>query len=926
MRPPHSPPMEATPSAVRLQDSKQISLPSIISALAKRTLPIGPAAPPAPSPSGQIAASKASTSPLAPVRSGTKKVERAALIKALAQSTTPVPTSAAGTAPLPSSVSTPIRAPSPDAVSANGAPASIHEAKTAPVPYVLKELTAKTVPMRRAPVVPAVGNPGVTEPLPSRSAFRPTAAIGVLSSITKRLSKRLGRTSRDETPEIPADVSTPETASEMPALTPEESTAAAGEETPRKSSRRLMPFLLLVAAVTAAAAAYYVWSPYHAAALLRNALNDGDAADLEKAVDFPSVRNSLKAQIRNQLAASGKGVQSGSPAGSAFSDVLSMIDSSIDLYLTPEGLSSLVKKSAPPGTPQGAQTISADTAATILLEFNNRPVQQEGLAGVNDFVVDLDTALLHFQFDGLGWKLKRIDVRPDAQASILGTPATTPTLISPVIDTYLQRGESLAGKGDWDGAIALFSQVLAIDPHSSAAYADRASARRAKGDLDGALKDYTQALTIDPGMASVYNDRGSVKAAKNDSDGAMADFTEAIRLDPVLAPAYDSRGNIRLAKSDLDGAIVDYTHAIALDPNLASAYSDRAYARQANGNLDGAISDYTQALTLNPQKAVDYYNRGLARQAQGSIETAILDFDRAITLNPKLTAAYFSRGVARNANHDVDGAISDYTQALTLDPTIALAYSNRGLARQGKGNLDGALADFNQALALDPKIAMAYYERGVIKEQRNDLDGAIADTSQALDLDPKNALAYYNRGFAKLTKGNLDGALADLKEFCEIAPTDHFADHARLYLWLIAKAQNAKGDPDQELSDALQNGWNSSGDDMATKTAAFLLGRLSEPDFLTSASSTDAKTDQSQQCEAWYFVGMKRLLMGDKKGAIDAFHRCVATGQTDYCEYILARAELQALEQPAVAIPVARPVAVPTNPVALPVTPPVLRP
>jgi lipoprotein NlpI len=233
---------------------------------------------------------------------------------------------------------------------------------------------------------------------------------------------------------------------------------------------------------------------------------------------------------------------------------------------------------------------------------------------------------------------------------------------------------------------------------------------------------------------------------------------------------------------------------------------------------------------------------------------------------------------------------------VTLNPKIAFAYCNRGLARQAKGDLDGAIADYTQALAVDPKIAIAYYNRGLIKVQKNDLDGAIADSSQALDLDPKNAQAYYTRGFAKLAKGNLEGALADLKQFCDLAPKDHNADHARLYLWLISKAQNPKIDADQELSDSLENSWNSSPDDLTSKTAAFLLGRINEADYLAAAASSDAKTDQGRHCEAWYFAGMKRLLMGDKKTAIDAFHQCLATGQKDYCEYILAQAELQALE------------------------------
>jgi len=112
----------------------------------------------------------------------------------------------------------------------------------------------------------------------------------------------------------------------------------------------------------------------------------------------------------------------------------------------------------------------------------------------------------------------------------------------------------------------------------------------------------------------------------------------------------------------------------------------------------------------------------------------------------------------------------------------------------------------------------------LIETEKNNLDGAIADSSQAIGLDPKNAQAYYTRGFAKLSKGNLDGALDDLKQFCTLAPRDHDADHARLYLWLIGKAQNAKTDGDQELSDALENSWNSPPDDLITKTRHFFWG------------------------------------------------------------------------------------------------------
>lgn len=723
-----------------------------------------------------------------------------------------------------------------------------------------------------------------------------------------------------ETTKIPP----PKSAKDETSITPGTVETPAADETveeslPATPPRRLLPLLIGASAVLALLTAYYVWSPYHSVASLKTAMNNGDPAELEAAIDFPSVRDSLKAQIQDQLQQL-QATRRDPSVAPAMLTVLSMLDQSVDNYVTPDGISGLIQKSNPSSSSGPTQAITPDEAGMILQALTSQPVNNEGLAGLDDFVLDRDAAQFHLQFQGLGWKLKSVDLRPDLWQP---TPSDSAgLLLTPVVDTFLNHGDAQYKKGDWHGAIADFSQVLAIDPQSAAAYNERGAARAAKGDLDGAIKDYTQAVTINPELAAAFEGRGNAKTARNDLDGAIADYTQAIRLDPSLAIALDSRGNAKTAKDDLDGAIADFTQAISIDPNLASAYSDRGFARQANGNLDGAINDYTQALALKPKTASAYYNRGLARLSQGSLDAAIVDFDHALAFDPKIAEAYYYRGNAKNANHDLDGAIADYTQALSLNSKTgiaSLAYCNRGLVHQAKGELDDAVADYTQALALDPKMAIAYYNRGFIKAQKNDLDGAIADSTQALYLDPKISQAYYNRGFAKLIKGNLDGAFADLKEFCDSSPKETDADNARVYLWLIDKAQNAKTDADQELSTALQETWNSAPEDPVSKTASFLLGSISEDDYLGSAVSTDPKTLQGLQCQTWYFAGMKRLLGGDKTAAIDHFRKCVATGQINRSEYALAQAELQILAPvPPVAAPANATVSAPASSVSAP--------
>lgn len=896
------------------KDSGKVSLSPVVEALSKKTILMGPTAPTVPtSSSGRTGYSTMTTSPMS-------KTPPTPPSKNLTQTGGKIGT--AQTAPLPTKSIKPmakIPLPSPPRTThvrdpGEGITAHPTQEKQ-PRQSLLQSLTAKTVPMRTnaAPPLPAApsGTIPVTAPLPSRSTMKvpePTRPPSVVDDITKKLGKTvkpdagpktdaasksnaastkpaeevetvkisLKKISRDEKP---AETKTPETKKEP-----------AEEKVKAPRTRRLIsPVYILLPLL--ALIIYYIWSPYHTAAQLQTALTDGDSKELATVIDFDAVQNSLKDQIKTQLATTPPGATE-----SAMSDARDMLNKSIDLFVTPAGISGLVSKSGKFTEQDLAQTVSFSTASKIFAGFNS-PVKKTGFSGLTSFAVERDATKLGLGLKGANWHVKSIELHPDLLKDASSNDASP--FLTPVVDTYMERGDALMKKGDTastNAAIAAYTEVLGIAPKSSVAYNARGVARQARNDLDGAMKDYSQALSIDPQLAVAYEGRGNVKTAKNDLDGAVADYTKALSIDPTLAPAYDGRGNAKTAKDELEGAIADYTLAIKYDPTYASAFSDRGFARQANGNLDGAIEDYTTALKLKPKTAVAYYNRGLARQSQGNLEAAIVDYDRALAFDPKIAGAYYNRGNAKSATHDVDGAIADFTQAIALNPKIALAYCNRGVARQAKGDLDGAIADYTQALAIDPKIAIAYYNRGRIKQIKNDPDGAIADSSQAIDLDPKNPQAYFNRGFAKFSKGNLDGAQDDLKQFVDGSPHDTNADHARLYLWLIGKAQGTKPDADIALSDALENSWNAAPDDFTTKTANYLLGKLSEADYLAAAASPDAKKDADQHCEAYYFAGIKRIFMGDKVTATDYFHKSIATGLTDSPEYLLSQTEIRVLE------------------------------
>ncbi|MDD2923302.1 MAG: tetratricopeptide repeat protein, partial [Anaerolineales bacterium] len=88
-----------------------------------------------------------------------------------------------------------------------------------------------------------------------------------------------------------------------------------------------------------------------------------------------------------------------------------------------------------------------------------------------------------------------------------------------------QRGYAYIELGEYDKAIADYTEVIRIDPKAAYAYSQRAVAYRDLGEYDKSVANYTEAIRLDPEYAYAYSGRGFAYYKLGEDEKAIADYT-----------------------------------------------------------------------------------------------------------------------------------------------------------------------------------------------------------------------------------------------------------------------------------------------------------------------------------------------------------------------------------------------------------------
>ncbi|MEG3986131.1 tetratricopeptide repeat protein [Microcoleus sp. S28C3] len=229
-----------------------------------------------------------------------------------------------------------------------------------------------------------------------------------------------------------------------------------------------------------------------------------------------------------------------------------------------------------------------------------------------------------------------------------------------VLEDLLRQAEHLMETGDKEEAIALYEQIISLDPNCVQARINFGFLQQEKGELDAAIPHYREALAIDPNIPQTAYNLAKIFEEQGQVEEAIAHYEQALVAEPNFVPALINLAVALQEKGELARAIELYWRALEIHPHSWEAYNNLATVLQEQGNLEDALEYYHKALELLPDFVEAINNLGRTFLEKGAVEDAIACYRRAIHLSPNHASAHLNLSLALLLVGDLENGLAEY--------------------------------------------------------------------------------------------------------------------------------------------------------------------------------------------------------------------------------------------------------------------------
>jgi len=167
------------------------------------------------------------------------------------------------------------------------------------------------------------------------------------------------------------------------------------------------------------------------------------------------------------------------------------------------------------------------------------------------------------------------------------------------------KGDALARRSDWNGAVSAYDQAIALDEKLALAFNARGVARVRQGKDREALKDFQQAYKLDPSFADARASLAVFWLHRKGAKGALQAAEEALKQAPELTLARVSKGCAQFldgdeakARDTFAGAIKGCGAAFLARHNMAQVLAFESSILAGTDAKPGSTLTSSQLLSL----------------------------------------------------------------------------------------------------------------------------------------------------------------------------------------------------------------------------------------------------------------------------------------------------------------------------------------
>ncbi|RXW15996.1 hypothetical protein EST38_g9864 [Candolleomyces aberdarensis] len=398
-----------------------------------------------------------------------------------------------------------------------------------------------------------------------------------------------------------------------------------------------------------------------------------------------------------------------------------------------------------------------------------------------------------------------------------------------------QGNKAFAAK-DWDKAIDLFSQAIAIDAQNHVLWSNRSAAKAGKKDWAGALADAEECVKVNPTWAKGYARKGAALHGSRQYDEAITTYEAGLKLEdsPALRKGLQE---VKDAKAASEGGDESSPFGnLFSDPNILGKLASNP--RTAKHLSDPAFVQKIQLLQRNPRLASDALQDPRMIEVLGAL-----------------------MGVDMSATTREEGS-NDLPEGFKESPASPPAASSSS----SKPTPAPAAPPAEEPEDVDPEEAKAKKDAATAKQagaeayKKRDFDEAIKQFGLAWDAWPKDITYLTNLAAAHFEKGDYDKAI----ETCDKAVEE--GRGMRADYKLVAKAYGRAGTAYQRKGD-LENAVKFFNKSLTEHRTPDILNKLKEVEKAKAEADRKAYIDPERSAAARE-EGNTKFKAGDFAGAV----------------------------------------------------------